>query len=159
MTQTRIVSVEELEGLRGEIIFESDWFTVTQERIAQFAEVTDDDQYIHVDPDACSDGRGFMGRSGTVAHGKLTSSLAVGRMVKGFAVADHQFVNMRDETEYKRPVPAGWELQVRGGIVSIVETRKGLELIVVLFVDVREPSKERGKRAAVCKVTVLTRAI
>ena len=49
----------------------SDWFTVTQDRIDQFADVTMDHQWIHVDPE-----RADAGPFGTtIAHGHLTLSL------------------------------------------------------------------------------------
>ena len=48
-----------------------DWFEVTQQRIDQFAEVTEDRQFIHVDPEAAA--ASVWGT--TIAHGFLTLSL------------------------------------------------------------------------------------
>lgn len=50
-----------------------DWFEVDQERINQFADVTLDHQFIHVDPERAKDGP--FGT--TIAHGFLTLSLLV----------------------------------------------------------------------------------
>jgi acyl dehydratase len=50
-----------------------DWFLVTQERVNQFADVTGDHQYIHVDP-ARAKNTPFKG---TIAHGFLTLSLCL----------------------------------------------------------------------------------
>jgi acyl dehydratase len=51
---------------------EGDWFTVDQKRINEFAEVTEDRQFIHVDPEACAQ----MSPWGVpIAHGFLTLSL------------------------------------------------------------------------------------
>ncbi len=51
--------------------FVSRWLIVDQERIDAFAEVTEDEQFIHVDPERA----GAMAFGGTVAHGFLTLSL------------------------------------------------------------------------------------
>src|ERR671926_1906767 len=49
-----------------------DWFNVDQDRINAFAEVTEDRQFIHVDPEACAQ----MSPWGVpIAHGFLTLSL------------------------------------------------------------------------------------
>ena len=49
-----------------------DWLEITQERIDAFADVTEDHQFIHVDPEACS----TMSPWGVpIAHGFLTLSL------------------------------------------------------------------------------------
>lgn len=48
-----------------------DWMELTQERIDQFADVTEDHQFIHVDPERAKDGP----FGSTIAHGFLTLSL------------------------------------------------------------------------------------
>jgi acyl dehydratase len=49
----------------------SDWLEISQERINQFADVTEDHQFIHVDPEAAKSSP----FGGTIAHGFLTLSL------------------------------------------------------------------------------------
>ena len=56
----------------GSEIALSDWMTVEQQRIDDFAEATDDRQWIHVDPDRAARETAF---GGTIAHGLLTLSL------------------------------------------------------------------------------------
>ena len=48
MAQT-LVTFEELPGLAGRDLGRSEWLEITQERIQQFADATDDQQWIHVD--------------------------------------------------------------------------------------------------------------
>ena len=50
----------------------SDWETITQQRIDQFADATGDHQWIHVDPEKAA--QGPFGK--TIAHGYLTLSMA-----------------------------------------------------------------------------------
>jgi acyl dehydratase len=48
-----------------------DWFEVTQDQVNQFADVTHDHQFIHVDPERAKD----TPFGGTIAHGFLTLSM------------------------------------------------------------------------------------
>jgi acyl dehydratase len=63
--------IEKLRTLIGQEIGVSDWFLIDQNRIDQFAECTDDHQWIHVDVARAA--RGPFGT--TIAHGFLTLSL------------------------------------------------------------------------------------
>jgi acyl dehydratase len=65
---------EKLNAAIGETEGTSDWLEVTQERINEFADVTEDHQFIHVDPEKAA----AMSPWGvTIAHGFLTLSLLV----------------------------------------------------------------------------------
>ena len=46
-----ITSFEDLQALEGQEIGISEWFDVSQEQINQFADATNDHQWIHVDID------------------------------------------------------------------------------------------------------------
>ncbi|MBA0085524.1 MAG: MaoC family dehydratase, partial [Acidobacteria bacterium Pan2503] len=68
----RVLAVETLEALQqyvGKEIGVSEWLAVTQERINQFAEATEDHQWIHVDPERA---RRESPYHATIAHGFLT---------------------------------------------------------------------------------------
>ena len=64
---------EELFGLVGHELGTSDWFQFDQDRINKFADVTEDRQFIHVDPARAADSP----FGGTIVHGMLTLSLIV----------------------------------------------------------------------------------
>ena len=66
-----IASIEEIKLQVGREIGVSDWILVDQARIDTFADVTEDRQFVHVDPDAAAQ----TPFGGTVAHGFLTLSL------------------------------------------------------------------------------------
>jgi acyl dehydratase len=66
-----IASIEEIALKVGQEVGVSDWIAVDQARIDAFAAVTEDRQFIHVDPHAAA--RTPFG--GTIAHGFLTLSL------------------------------------------------------------------------------------
>lgn len=67
----RVIPVEEILAMVGTEVGRSDWLTIDQDRISQFADATLDHQWIHVDPKAAA--RGPYGA--TIAHGFLTLSL------------------------------------------------------------------------------------
>ena len=56
----------------GDKLADSDWFTVSQTKINEFAEATDDHQWIHVDEERCKQQSPF---GSTIAHGFLSASL------------------------------------------------------------------------------------
>ena len=65
------MQLTDLQAKIGEIIGTSDWFTMDQGRINNFADSTEDHQFIHVDPEAAK----ATPFGGTIAHGFLTQSM------------------------------------------------------------------------------------
>jgi len=66
------VTIEDLQGMVGQHVGKSDWVTIDQKMISDFADVTIDHQFIHVDPERA---RNEAGMDSTIAHGFLTLSL------------------------------------------------------------------------------------
>jgi acyl dehydratase len=67
-----INSLEALKSHVGQEVGVTGWFTVTQERIQQFADATLDHQWIHIDRERARRESPFKD---TIAHGFLTLSL------------------------------------------------------------------------------------
>ncbi len=72
MVKIKFGSAAELAGYKGKEVAVSDWLTVSQKMIDDFAEATHDHQWIHVDPERAASDSPF---GATVAHGFLTLSL------------------------------------------------------------------------------------
>jgi acyl dehydratase len=69
------VTVDQLTGIIGQEMV-SPWREVTQDHITQFADITGDKQWIHVDADRARRESPFGGAiTGTVAHGFFTLAL------------------------------------------------------------------------------------
>jgi len=68
----RTISLSQLPALVGTELGLSDWITVDQTMIDQFADATHDHQFIHVDPQRAEAETPF---GGTIAHGFLSLSL------------------------------------------------------------------------------------
>jgi acyl dehydratase len=104
------VPIAELDAMVGRD-FVSRWLTVDQERIDAFAKITEDEQFIHVDPKRAAE----TTFGGTVAHGFLTLSLlsamaysALPRIEGAAHGVNYGF----DRVRFVRPVPSG--SRVRG---------------------------------------------
>jgi acyl dehydratase len=129
------VEVEGPEGLRsliGEEIGPSEWRTVTQEDIDTFAELSGDDQWIHVDVERAEKESPF---GTTVAHGNLTLSLIDGfrrGMIasSGFALGVNYGWN---KVRFPAPVPAGSRVRARAEVVSVDEVGGGWVQVVTRF--------------------------
>ncbi|WP_027579643.1 MaoC family dehydratase [Bradyrhizobium sp. Ai1a-2] len=66
------VSLETYQGMVGKEIGVSDWHLIDQKRIDTYADVIEDHQFIHVDPERAKKETAF---GTTIAHGFLTMSL------------------------------------------------------------------------------------
>jgi acyl dehydratase len=66
------MNLTELAGFSGREIAVTEWLEITQERINQFADATDDHQWIHIDPERAERESPY---GATIAHGFLTLSL------------------------------------------------------------------------------------
>ena len=70
---TRVInSIDDAKALEGQEVGLSDWAVIDQNRIDQFAEATQDYQWIHVDTERAA--RELPGGT-TIAHGYLTLAL------------------------------------------------------------------------------------
>ena len=113
---TTVNGIEELKGLVGETIGPSEWREVTQDLIDQFAEVSGDDQWIHVDTERARTESPF---GTTVAHGNLTLSMIDGfrsglMESSGFKLGVNYGWN---KVRFPAPVPAG--SRIRASIVTL----------------------------------------
>jgi acyl dehydratase len=106
-----IPSLEALQALVGQEVAVSDWVTVTQEQVNQFAEATGDRQWIHIDVE-----RAKAGPFGApIAHGYLTLSLIPmffdrSVRVEGSRMSVNYGLN---KVRFMAPVPVGSRLRGR----------------------------------------------
>ncbi len=137
MTHTTTVgSVAALKELIGEHLGYSDWWEISQERIATFADATDDHQWIHVDAE-----RAAAGPFGTtIAHGYLTLSLLVPMWhqilrFEGLRLGVNYGLN---RVRFPSPVPVGSRIRAGATLVSVEAAADGSTQAVVDFVVERE---------------------
>lgn len=128
-----------LQPLVGQDIGTSDWVTIDQARIAQFAQATGDHQWIHVDPV-----RAAAGPFGTtVAHGFLTLSLVPSLFDSGFAIADVKMgVNYGlNRVRFTAPVPAGGRVRGQFKLLAYEPLPGGAQLTVQVTIELEGSPK------------------
>lgn len=127
--------LSELQTLIGTNLGTSDWFSIDQARIDQFAAATGDDQWIHVDP-----ARAAAGPFGTtVAHGQLTLSLLPVMVRSAFKVADVRMTLNYGLNRVRFPAPVPVGSRVRGHFkLMTFETIAGGAQVVVEVTSERE---------------------
>ncbi len=121
---TTVNGIEELKDLVGETIGPSEWREVTQDLIDQFAEVSGDDQWIHVDTERAKTDSPF---GITVAHGNLTLSMIDGfrsglMESSGFKMGVNYGWN---KVRFPAPVPAGSRIRASIETLSVDELDGG----------------------------------
>ena len=137
----KTVAVSELQGLVGTEIGTSEWITVAQDRINQFADVTEDHQFIHINEDMAKK----TPFGGTIAHGFLTLSL-LSKFSEGagLVIEDVQMgVNYGfEKVRFLAPVPSGSKVRGRFMLKEAVEKKPGQHLLTYeVTVDIEGQEK------------------
>lgn len=117
-----LASLEEIRSKLGSHVGISDWILVDQERIDRFARVTEDRQFIHVDPEAAA----LTPFGGTVAHGFLSLSLMSRMAADAMLVPEgiRMVVNYgADRVRFLAPVRAGKRVRGRFVLRAMEEKR------------------------------------
>lgn len=117
----------------GHEVAASDWLTVTQDVINEFAATTRDAQWIHVDTERAARESPFRntGRQRcTVAHGFLTLSLLTPLFESAITITGvHAGVNIGFErVRFEGPVPAGSRIRGRFTLAEFEAVRGGDQL-------------------------------
>src|ERR671921_200836 len=115
-TITQVQGVEGLRELIGKPIGPSDWREVTQDMITQFADISGDDQWIHVDVERAKTESPF---GTTIAHGNLTLAMIDGFRPELFESTGFKLgVNYGwNKIRFPAPVPSG--SRIRGSVETV----------------------------------------
>jgi acyl dehydratase len=116
-------SVADLAAATGEVLGTSEWVTITQDAVNQFADATGDHQWIHVDPEKAA--KGPFG--GPIAHGYLTLSLLPQLMhgmytVHGIKMGINYGLN---KVRFPSPVPVGSRVRAQTALVDVADLGGG----------------------------------
>jgi acyl dehydratase len=139
MAATVFGSPSELLGAVGQELGTSEWLTITQERVNQFADATDDHQWIHVDVERAKSGP----FGGPIAHGYLTMSLCSRFLpevvdVRGISMGLNYGV---DKVRFPAPVPVGSRIRGKGELVSATEVPGGVQAVIRITIELEGSSK------------------
>ena len=139
----------DLKTAVGQHLGYSEWLTITQERINQFADATGDHQWIHVDPVRAKDGP----FGACIAHGYLTLSLVNLFLpqiveVRGIRMGVNYGV---DKVRFPAPVRVGARIRGGGELINVEEVKGGVQATIRVTVEI-----EGGERPG-CVVDTISR--
>ncbi|HXA76874.1 MAG TPA: MaoC family dehydratase [Candidatus Acidoferrales bacterium] len=136
-----IETLRSLKDFVGREIAVTDWITVTQERIRQFAEVTEDRQWIHVDRERAQKESPY---GTTVAHGFLTLSLVSYFMKEAIQVRSGVRMGINyglNRVRFPSPVRADSQIRARVSLHSMKELPDAIEAVYGISVDGKDGEK------------------
>jgi acyl dehydratase len=124
--------IDDVRALKDQIVGPSAWREVSQEMIDRFAELTGDDQWIHVDVERAKTESPF---GTTIAHGNLTLSLIDGMRKElaewsGFKLGINYGWN---KVRFPAPVPSGSRVRCYAQIVEVTDLGGGWHQVVTRF--------------------------
>ena len=122
-----------IEDLIGQDLL-SEWRTIEQSRIDEFAHATDDPQWIHTDPDAAA--AGPFGT--TIAHGFLTLSLVVPMFAEALPPLDGYGMTLNyglNRVRFTSPVPSGARIRGRFRIEEVEDVALGKQARVTATIE------------------------
>jgi len=122
------VTREELQNHVGKAAQPTDWFTVTQEQINQFADCTLDHQFIHVDPKKAKE----TPFGSTIAHGFLSLSM-LSHFAESFSlVIEGVYMGVNygfDKVRFISPVKVDSRIRCHATVIGAVEKKPGQFMI------------------------------
>ena len=144
-------TLAELAACVGQEVAVTDWFTVEQAHIDQFAQATGDHQWIHVDPE-----RAKAGPFGApIAHGYLTLSMLAGHLGGVVQVREVRMgVNYGlNKVRFMAPVPVGSRLRAAFRLLALEDVAGGAKQLAVEVAVERE-----GAAKPVCVAESIARS-
>lgn len=118
------IKASELPGLVGQEVEPSSWLEITQQRINQFADATNDHQFIHVDEEKAAK---TPFRS-TIAHGFLTLSLIPFLTAEKARKVESVVMGINygsDKVRFLQPVRVGSRIRARQVLIEVTEKKPG----------------------------------
>lgn len=126
---TRVIEgIKELKSLIGQEVGTSDWLEVTQSRINDFANATEDHQWIHIDVKRAGADSPFHT---TIAHGFLTLSLLPHLASQAVKVQGDFKMGINyglNRLRFVSPVPAGSRVRAKFTLQSVEDFQGGNQI-------------------------------
>src|SRR5687767_8576224 len=132
-------TLDEVAAAVGEELGTSEWLTVDQDRVNQFAEATGDHQWIHVDVERAKDGP----FGGTIAHGYLTLSLVpmLGSEVFTLETPGAKLNYGVNKVRFPHPVLVGKRVRTHVSVGDVTDLPAGKQLVLRHTVEIEGESK------------------
>ena len=147
--------VENPHSLRrsvGREIATTEWFSVTQDRIQQFAETTEDRQWIHVDRERAQRDSPY---GTTIAHGFLTLSLLSHFLQQAIQIGSGVRMSVNyglNRVRFPSPVPAGSRIRARFTLQALKDIADGVEATFSVVIEGENPMNHASVKSLVVPV-------
>ena len=129
------VAYQDLKGQVGTHLGNTDWMVIDQARIDQFADATDDHQWIHVDAEKAATGP----FGATIAHGYLTLAL-VNKFLPGLITVTGTSMGVNygcEKVRFPAAVVVGSSIRATGKVVTVDEVSGGCQIVVQVTIEIR----------------------
>lgn len=138
-TQGLVTGMANLAGHTGTHLGYTEWREMSQEMVNEFADLTDDHNYIHVDVERAK----TSPFGGTVAHGYLTLSLVAPVTMQLLKVTDATVgINYGlDRVRFPAPLPVGSRWRGGAQLKEVGEVPGGLQVKLEATVEVQGSDK------------------
>ena len=145
-----IATLAQLKDMIGSEVAVSDWLTVDQGQVDQFAEASGDRQWIHVDVERS---KRELPYGGTVAHGFLTLALLPRFFSESIRMTDvRMLVNYGlNRVRFPAPLPVGSRVRGRLKLLDVSDIPGGAEMICEVTVE------REGEAKPVCVAEAIFR--
>ncbi|QTI70933.1 MaoC family dehydratase [Gordonia polyisoprenivorans] len=131
-------STDELQAHVGEFLGSSDWLTIEQVRIDEFANATGDQQWIHVDPERAKGGP----FGATIAHGWLTASLLPVLVGQIYKIDAKMAINVgTNKMRFTNPVKVGSRVRASSTLVGVEKKGPAVQLTVSTEIEIEGEEK------------------
>lgn len=120
-------NIEAFKSMIGKELPTSDWITITQEMINDFANATLDKQWVHVDVERAAKESPFKS---TIAHGFMSLSM-LSKMLEDLIVIDSVKMGLNyglNTVRFPHPVPVNSRLQMISSIKNIEDQKQGVKI-------------------------------
>jgi acyl dehydratase len=134
-----MATLAELPALAGRRLGPTEWREMSQERVNEFADVTEDHNYIHVDVERAKSSP----FGGTIAHGYLSVALLAPISQELLSVTDATTsVNYgMDRLRFPAPLAVGAEFRGAGEITEVSEIKGGMQVKATFALEVKDQPK------------------
>lgn len=130
-----ITTIAELPRHAGRKLGPTEWQPMTQDGVNRFADLTNDHNFIHVDPERARQ----TPFRGTIAHGFLTLSM-LGPISQQLVVIEDAATSINyglNKVRFPAAMPVGAEFRGHGEVVDVTQIDGGVQLTAAFTIEVK----------------------
>lgn len=137
--RTLVTTIAELPYHAGRTLGPTEWQPMTQDCVNRFAGLTNDHNFIHVDPERAR----RTSFRGTIAHGFLTLSM-LGPISQELVRVEDAATSINyglNKVRFPAALPVGADFRGRGEIVEVAEIDGGIQVTALFTIEVKDLRK------------------